>query len=258
MPWATSGDVELWYERAGEGAPVLFIGGTGGDLRRHPNALEGPLARRFDVVAFDLRGQGRSGRPDRPYTMADYVDDTLAVLDTVGWARCSVVGASFGGMIGQELAVREPDRVDRLVLACTSSGGAGGSSYPVHEFAELAEDERARAFLAAADTRFDRSWQDAHPDEAAALLDHFAAVGAGLSRRQLGARREHDVYDRLDRVAAPTLVAAGRYDGIAPVANARAIAERIPGARLEVFEGGHLFLAQDPAAYEVIVAFLSG
>jgi 3-oxoadipate enol-lactonase len=258
VPWATNGEVRLWWERAGEGSPVLFAGGTGGDLRRRPNVLDGPLAGRFDVLTYDQRGQGRSTGPDRPYTMADYVDDAVTVLDAVGWARCSVVGASFGGMVAQELAIRHPDRVDRLVLVCTSSGGAGRASYPVHELADLPEDERPAAFLAAADTRFDRSWQEAHPDEAADLLAHFAAVGGALSRRQLEARRQHDAYDRLGRIAAPTLVAAGRYDGIAPVANGRAIADRIPDARLEVFEGGHLFLAQDPAAYEAIVAFLGG
>lgn len=256
MPWATNGDVELWYERAGQGPPLLFVGGTGGDLRRRPNASEGPLARRFDVVAFDLRGQGRSARPDRAYTMADYVDDTVAVMDAVGWARSHVVGVSFGGMIGQELAIRHPERVDRLVLACTSSGGAGGSSFPVHELADLPEEERARAFLAVADTRLDRASQDARPEAAAPFLEVFTAVGRGLNARQLGARRQHDTYDRLDRIGAPTLVAAGRYDGIAPVANGEALASRIPGARLEVFEGGHHFLVQDPTAYDTVIAFL--
>lgn len=258
MPWATSGDVELWYERAGAGPPLLFSGGTGGDLRRRPNALEGPLVARFDVVAHDHRGQGRSSRPDRPYTMADYVDDTVAVLDAVGWERCHVMGVSFGGMVAQELAIRHPDRVDRLVLACTSSGGGGGSSYPVHELAAVPEHERARAFLAVADTRFAGSGQDPDPEEAARLLALFTAIGKGLNHRQLGARRQHDTYDRLDRVTAPTLVAAGRYDGIAPVRNGEALAERIPGARLVVFEGGHPFLVQDPTAYGEVVRFLLG
>ena len=109
-----------------------------------------------------------------------------------------------------------------------------------------------------ADTRFDPSSDDQDLAGTAQLLEVFTAVGRGLSHRQLGARRQHDTYDRLDRITAPTLVAAGRYDGIAPVRNAEALAERIPDARLEVFEGGHLFLVQDPAAYPAVVAFLKG
>jgi 3-oxoadipate enol-lactonase len=75
---------------------------------------------------------------------------------------------------------------------------------------------------------------------------------------QLEARRGHDVYDRLPRISCPTLVASGRYDGIAPVANGEAIAHQIPDATLRVFEGGHLFFIQDPLAFPEIVDFLRG
>ena len=68
------------------------------------------------------------------------------------------------------------------------------------------------------------------------------------------ARRHHDVWDRLDRIAGPTLVASGRYDGIAPPANGEAIASRVPGAELRLYEGGHAFFGQDPAAFPEILA----
>jgi 3-oxoadipate enol-lactonase len=268
MPGATVGDIEIHYERAGSGPPVLAIGGTGGDLRQRPNLLHSPLATSFEVLAYDQRGLGRTSVPPGPYTMADYADDAAGLLAALRWPRCAVVGVSFGGMVAQELAIRHPEVVDRLVLACTSSGGAGGASYPLHELVALAvEDPDAadRRQLALSDVRTDRDWQEAHPERAARLLADVAArreAGSGDPERvrgaalQLEARRHHDTWERLDRVACPVLVCAGRYDGIAPVANSEALVSRLPDASLHVFEGGHLFLLQDRAAWPAIVGFL--
>jgi 3-oxoadipate enol-lactonase len=151
------------------------------------------------------------------------------------------------------------------VLCCTSPGGAAGASYPLHELEDLPDEERSTRLLALADTRCDEAWQAEHPDEVAAVLayrqqseelsrsDPAAAAGA---RRQLEARSGHDCGDRLQGITCPTLVCAGRYDGIAPLANSEALAARIPGAELEVYEGGHLFLVQDRAAWPRITDFL--
>jgi 3-oxoadipate enol-lactonase len=199
--------------------------------------------------------------------MADYAADAAGVLDLVGWEQAAVVGVSFGGMVAQELAIGWPDRVERLVLCCTSSGGEGGSSYPLHELSELTAADRYRAQLAISDERYDRAWQDAHPEDAERLLamvragDTLSAddphVVAG-ARHQLEARREHDTFDRLDRITAPTLVCAGCYDALAPLGNSEALAAAIPGAELQVFDGGHLFLLQDPQSWPAIIAFLAG
>ena len=256
MPHATSGDVELWYERAGEGPPLLFVSGTGSDLRLKPNVFDGPLPKRFDVVAYDHRGQGRSSGPERPYAMADYAQDAVAVLDAAGFARAHVVGVSFGGMVAQELAIRHPDRVDRLVLVCTSSGGAGGASYPLHELEGLPLDQRRRTQLGLSDSRVDLAWQAENPERTDELLELMAAFSGEVNPRQLEARRQHDTFDRLDQITAPTLVAAGRFDGIAPLANSEALAAAIPHAELQVFKGGHPFLVQDPAAFDAIATFL--
>ena len=128
MPFARVRDLHTYYELAGAGPRVLFINGSGGDLRRQPSVFSSPLAAAFTLLAHDQRGLGQTTVPDPPYTMSDYADDAAALLDAIGWDRCHVVGTSFGGMVAQEFALRHPGRVDRLVLNCTSSGGDGGSS----------------------------------------------------------------------------------------------------------------------------------
>lgn len=265
VPVAQIGDIDLHYEVAGDGPRVLFIGGTGGDLRSKPNVFDGPLARSFTVASYDQRGLGQSSKPDAPASMADYAADAAGLLDHLGWTDgVAVVGISFGGMVAQELAIRWPGLVSRLVLGCTSSGGGGGASYPLHELADLPGDDRRRRQLAISDLRFSEAWQDENPTEAARVLDRMRAsdgappdpVAATGARRQLEARAGHDTWDRLAMITAPTLVAAGRYDGIAPVANSEALVSRIPKASLQVFEGGHLFLLQDRAAWTAILRFL--
>ena len=267
MPFARTQRLRMYYEIAGGGPNLLFIGGTGGDLRRRPNIFDSPLVGAFTVLRYDQRGLGQTDVPEGPYSITDYAEDAVALLDAVGWERCHVMGASFGGMVAQELALRYPERVERLVLACTSSGGAGGASYPLRTLENLEPEEILRRRILLHDTRRDAAWQAAHPDDLGALLKQAAAaaqVGAGEPGRaagrgwQLEARSQHDTYDRLPALTMPVYICGGRYDGVAPVDNLRALERQIPDARLELFEGGHLFLAQDRSVYPRVMAFLHG
>jgi 3-oxoadipate enol-lactonase len=264
MPFAQLGDINLYFERAGSGPPLLFISGTGGDLRNKPNVFDGPLARRFDLLAYDQRGLGRSDKPDLPYSMADYADDAAALMAHQGWDQALVIGVSFGGMVAQELVLRHPKRVKRLVLACTSPGGEGGASFPFHEIEHLRGEARARHLIPISDTRRDDAWAAANPELYAQFIamgsadpyadEHGHAMGA---HRQLEARAGHDTWDRLPDIACPVMVAAGRYDGIALPATQEKMAARIPGATLQFFEGGHLFMIQDRTAARAMADFLT-
>jgi pimeloyl-ACP methyl ester carboxylesterase len=246
--------IELAVERRGDGPPLLFLNGSGTTLAA-TGMLRAPFEAAFEVVSFDARGIGESSIPDVPFTMADCARDALAVMDHVGWDRCAVVGISFGGMVALELAVTAPDRVERLALLCTSAGGAGGSSFPLHD------TPPTETVL---DTRFTPAWLADHPGDAALVRilaqrrDEPTSDEARRGERmQLEARQHHDVWDRLDRITAPTLVAGGRFDGLAPFANSEAIAARIPGAELRAYDGGHAFFVQEPQAFPDVVAFLA-
>jgi 3-oxoadipate enol-lactonase len=263
VPFAGLEGVNLYYELEGGGPRVLFISGTGDDLRHRPKPRSGVLADSFEVLCFDQRGLGQSDVPSGPYTMAGYGDDAAGLLDTLGWDECMVVGVSFGGMVAQELTLRHPTKVRRLVLACTSAGGAGGASYPLQNLLEIDAGQQATQRMTLLDARWDETWQAANPDMVRLVTKgmgqrNWADPDAtrGL-RLQLEARSHHDTSSHLGTISCPTLVCGGRYDGIAPQANSEFLASHVPGARLELFDGGHLFLMQDAAAWPAIVKFLS-
>jgi 3-oxoadipate enol-lactonase len=265
MPYTSSSDIRIHYQRKGKGCAVLFIGGVGGDLRSKPDIYDSPLAEDFDILGFDQRGTGLTDKPDETYTMAQYAQDAAAVMDAVNWDSAHVIGVSFGGMVAQELALMSPQRVRSLVLCCSTAGGAGGSSYPIHELSGLSPDARSRKMLAIGDNRYNEGWQAAHPEETGQILRELAADASPFLKepggivgitRQIEARSHHDTYDRLPAIHAPTLVCGGKYDGQATPEAVRNLHARIPVAELRFFEGGHRFLGQDPEAYKVIAEFI--
>ncbi len=146
----------------------------------------------------------------------------------------------------------------------TTAGGAGGSSYPIHELLELDPHERSRRGLEVADVKFTSQWQAENPEAAerrvrqrmmrqTQFIDEPGARDA--LQHQLKARAAHDAYDRLERISAPTLVLAGQDDGQAPLAHQRRMADRIPGCDLQVVAGSHNFIQEDDHAYERIREF---
>lgn len=262
VPSAHVNGIDLYYEQSGDGRRLLFFNGSGATLENTGPMID-PFRARFEVLVHDQRGLGRSEIPTGPYSMRDYAADALALLDFVGWSSCRVVGVSFGGMVAQEFAVTAPHRVERLALACTSPGGVGTSSYPLHELGQLDEPTRSERMLSILDTRFTPEYLASHPADQAVAAMYVARSKVEKSeerlrgeREQLLARSAHDVMDRLPKISCPTLVAAGRYDGIAPLANSEAIVSRIPGSELRVYEGGHVFFLQDRRAMIDVLDFL--
>ena len=254
--------ISLAYERAGHGPPLLFLIGSGSTVASM-QILVDVLAASFDVAANDPRGMGESDVPPGPWTMAECAADALALADHLEWGTFRLFGISFGGMLAQELAVTWPERVERMVLASTSAGGEGGSSYPYEDLARLPPEERERLGAQLLDTRFTPEWLAEHPKDAGlAGLITRRAVGEDPEHQrgaaeQMAVRATHDVGDRLHRITCPTLVAGGRYDGIAPPANGDFIARRVPVAERRLYDGGHAFFVQDPTALPEIVAFLA-
>lgn len=257
--------ISIMTAKAGSGPRLLYISGTGGDLRQPNAALNLPLVDHFEVLAYDQRGLAQTDKPPGPYSMAGYATDAVAVMDAHGWDHAHIVGYSFGGMVAQELAIRHPERVDKLVLGATSAGGPGGSSFALHTLQDLAPRERARRAMEISDLSFTPEWQQANPEQAEARLSARVAQVTRFAgeprhrdgeRAQLEARSHHDTYDRLDQNKSPTLVLAGSRDGQAPKTAGEAMSQRIPDCRFEVHDGSHAMIQENPNVCRSIIAFL--
>lgn len=267
MPRVATARVTLEAQAHGTRPRVLFIGGTGADLRKAPSIFTTPLGERCEVLAFDARGCGRSDNPDMQPTMADFADDAVALMDAFDWGRAHVIGYSFGGMVAQHLAIRHPSRVERLVLAATSPGGAGGSSFPLHTLTGLTPREQALKMLPIMDTRISA---EALADPDLALEQRLSLMlayttlfmdepGAREGKaRQLAARAQHDCWNELPRVTHETLVCGGLHDGQAPRDAVKALAQRLPNATLRWYAGGHAFSIECPEFWEDVAEFVSG
>jgi 3-oxoadipate enol-lactonase len=250
VPLAELNGTRLYHEVHGDGPPLLLLAGLPQTVADwFPFASR--LAERFRVVALDNRGNGRSDCPEGWYTIPLYVEDAVALLDRLGIERAHVFGLSMGGMIAQELALRHPDRVDRLVLGCTHCGGR--RAIPPGPEVQAAFGVETRDWEGRIRTLapfgLSERFKAAHPDDFEAFLVRKArdAQPYEAYRRTLGAILRHDSFDRLPGIRHPTLVLTGSDDVVVPVANAELLARTIPGAELGIIPGaGHLFYVEEP------------
>ncbi len=246
--------VRIAWERHGAGSPLLLIHGLG-YARWGWEPVLPELAEHFDVILFDNRGIGESDAPAGPYTVAEMADDAVRVLDEAGVERAHVVGTSLGGMIGQELALSHPERVDRLVLACTTPGGPKAHPMPratVALMAEAATLEPAVALRRFVENALSPTTVATRPEIVDRILVHRLATAQHPAAwaAQAAAGMGFDAHDRLGALAAPTLVQHGGDDVVVDPANGDLLVRLIPDARLLVFPGtGHLFFWEEPSRF---------
>jgi 3-oxoadipate enol-lactonase len=249
----------LHHEVAGPpDAPALLMGGSlGATLEMWDDQL--PLAGPLRLVRFDHRGHGGSPVPPGPYEIADLGRDVLELMDALDIDQASYCGLSLGGMVGMWLGANAPERIDRLVLLCTSA----------HMPPATLWQERATAVLGAgsvepiADGVVGRwltpEFAERHPEVRARLRSMLVGTPPDGYASCCGAIERMDVRPDLSRIKAPTLVVSGSDDPSTPPEHQRVIAEAIPGARHEtVSPAAHLAAVEQPEAInELILEHLS-
>ena len=249
MPKIRVNDIEIHYESRGEGRPLLLIYGLAGRGSGFaPQAAA--LSREFRVITFDNRGVGETDQPETPYSIPMMADDAIGLLDALGIERAGVFGISMGGMIAQEVALRHPQRVERLALGCTHSGIRRCTPSPpwvTEIFKSLPGKPREQVVRECVPFNFSNYTIEHRPDFIEAALPSMVAnlQRAHAYALQIQAIYGFDAWDRLPQIAIPTLVLTGQDDVLIPPENSRDIAARIPGARLvEIERAGHLFFLE--------------
>jgi 3-oxoadipate enol-lactonase len=235
----TAVEVHAVEDGPADGPVVVLSNSLGTTLDMWDPQLS-PLAGRFRVIRYDHRGHGRSPVPAGAYAIEDLAADVLALLDRLGVDRAHVCGASMGGQVGMWLAAHAPQRVDRLVLCCTSP-----SFGPPEAWAERAKVVRTEGTGAVADTVVARWFTPAFASEHAEVVERFRAMIASTPPEGYAgccdAVREADLAGDLAAIRAPTLVIAGAEDPAVPGERTKELREGIAGARLEVVDpGAHL------------------
>ncbi len=265
MATARINDIDLYYEEHGDPAaqPLLLIMGFMMNAAAWASQIPA-FAERYRVVAFDNRGAGRTSQPDAAYTIPRMAGDAAGLLDHLGIGATHVLGASMGGMIAQELAIRHAGRVRCLVLACTTPGGPHSAGYgelragtacadEVDDIAAALTPQMVGEFLGQLFTPEFLANPGPGFGQMAESFVQYPQTLAGL-KGQAAAIAAHDTYDRLGRIAAPTLVIAGDADPLVDPANSRILAERIPGAELRLMPGlRHGFNVERPDEFNAIV-----
>lgn len=244
----------IYFELGGrrDGRPLVLIRGLARSSAYWLEMRE-LLERERRVLVLDNRGVGRSDTPPLPFGTAAMADDVAAVLAASGVERADVFGISLGGMIAQQLVLRHPHRVERLVLACTTPGGRRAQPIPglaALALGRAAAMSQAEALQYTAPFVLSEEALRRRPE----IVDIWVAIAASEPRSRLGvigqllAAATHDAWDLLPFVAHETLVVTGDADRLIPPENSRRLAERIPRSRLQMLRGaGHDFPTERPA-----------
>jgi 3-oxoadipate enol-lactonase len=219
-----------------EGAPVLVLSNSLGTTQELWDRHLPVFARRFRVLTYDHPGHGSSGLPAQPCTVEVLARALLGLLDELGLGRVSICGVSIGAMVGMTLALKEPEHVERLVLACTSAHL--GPAEPWEERARIARTEGLEAIADDVVGRwFTPELAHDQPETVARFRAMLTTTPPEGYARCCEALAAWDARERISTITAPTLVMAGAEDRAAPVEHTELVASRIPGARLHVLEG---------------------
>ena len=235
MPFATAPDgTRLYFESHGTGTPLLLLAGQASDHREW-DGVRADFAAHHRVSVLDYRGTGQSDKPGAPaYSTRGFAQDTVAVLDQLGLDRAHAYGISMGGRVAQWLAIDHPQRLGALVLGATTPGNAHG----VARDAAITQAMQRGDWVSLRHTLVSPTWMAAHPDFEARMAALDATPAPAFARRlHYQASEGHDSWLALDRITAPTLVLHGSNDEINPSANGVLLAERIPGAELQLIDG---------------------
>ena len=263
MSTTSAGSIELYYEREGAGPTILFISGLSGAHQEWAPTVA-LLKQQYECITFDNRGIGQSSKPESGYSMSDLTRDTLNLLDNLSIARTHILGISMGGLVAQNIAIQEPDRVAGLILVGSFTAPSPRLMHVLNSRKLLQRKMERYEYIWAlaawmlgpnslgkpgfAEAFAQKAADNPHPQALHAYDQLVDGIGRFDSRAQL------------KQIHKPTLVLVGEQDILTTPDQARELSEGIPGAGLELLPGvGHFCHIEDPKGFSSrIDGFLKG
>ncbi len=251
-------NLRIFVERHGHGEPLLLIPGLGaGTWLWSKNVAH--WSKHFDLIMPELRGSGRSEKPDEIYTVARFAADCKALLDHLDLDRVHVLGASMGGFIAQYLAAQWPERVRKLVLVSTSLGGQcqiGPDGETLSRLIRPRGKTRQERLEDGYTLNFSADFIARHAEELQRLTEWRTNFPQPehIYHRQLLAGNAYDGAALAAKITAPVLICAGKDDPLVPLANAHALQKTMPHAYLQIFEGKHIFFFEHYRKFNPAIA----
>jgi pimeloyl-ACP methyl ester carboxylesterase len=244
MPIAGVNGISINFKVEGRGEPLVMIAGFSASRSSWSSQISF-FKKYYRVITFDNRGAGKSDKPEGPYSTRMMADDAVKLLDHLEITKANILGISMGGMIAQEIGINYPERIQKLVLACTFSckDGTSGDTPDQAKLLGLSSQKMAAGMVKlAANKPFNQFF-----------LGTLAAIGTTFAsasiKTGLKAQREacnnHNALSRLSVIKTPTLVIVGTKDRIIKPVSSEVIAANIPGAKLVKIEGGSHMLSME-------------
>jgi pimeloyl-ACP methyl ester carboxylesterase len=260
VQFARVDDIKIAFKTFGEGEPVILIMGFSGTMDVWDEGFIKSLAARHKVIVFDNRGMGLTSSSSKNYTVETLGDDTAGLMDAIGVQRAHVVGWSMGTYIAQELALRHPEKVDKLVLYAADCGGKEAVMPSDEVLQKLGDtsgspEERGKRTFG---LLFPQEWLQENPDPGKFFPDVVETSSPESINRQNEAWMEwQGACSRLSRITQPTLLITGTDDILTPPENSRMMAKLLPNATLvEMPGGGHGLIFQNLGFAEKVIDFI--
>lgn len=257
----------MYYESKGAGEPLILIPGFASGAWTWFKQTE-DLSKDFQVITFDPRGIGRSKALDEDLqnlSIEIFIRDILQIMNDLKIEKANVLGASFGGFVAQEFALSFPEKIDKLILACTSAGGANHVKPDIEILRSFTPDqnltvgERVRKFIRPAFTN-EFNAERADEVEKVCQMREQNSVDDSVYMAQLQVAFSFDTSEKLKEIKNETLVLTGDKDSVVPMDNSINLAEKIPNAKLEIIKNGsHMFFVENAEEFNRSVKnFLNG
>lgn len=251
--------MKLFYKTRGAGEAIILIPGFASGAWTWFCQTE-ELSKDFRVITFDPQGIGQSKNDLQNLSMETFVEDVLWILDDLKIEKAHILGASFGGFVALEFALRFPERVGKLILACTTAGGANHVKPDIEILRSftrnpnLSSDEQIRYFFRPA---FTEKFNAEHAEtvEKVCRLREENDVAEETYLAQLQTAFSFDVEDKIGEINHETLVMTGDKDNLVPMQNSINLAEKLPNAELKIIKNGsHMIFVENTDEFNKIVS----